>query len=171
MQCLSFFKQPAFRLISEFYGKETARRSKVSLINHITEGLQILDAIQATEAAKSAYCIHPLVQSNDFLIKHLALDWSPIEGKVLLLAMEYRAVANNYLSTRIIDEIQEINLSPLFEVNQMLIADKVQNRKDFELYHKESHPRSKDLQKYFSNWLKRLDISEEYYQTLVEQIT
>ena len=140
------------------------------MINHIIEGLHVLDAIQATEAAKAAYCIHPLVQSDDFLVKHLDLDWTAIEAKVLLLAMEYRAVANSYLSTRTITEIKEIKLSPLPEVNQMLIADKVQNRKDFELYHITTHPRSEDLQKYFSNWLERLDVSEEAYQALIERI-
>jgi len=44
--------------------------------------------------------------------------------------MEYRSVANDYLSTRIISDVQEIRLSPLPDVQDMLIADKVQNYKD-----------------------------------------
>ncbi len=80
--------------------------------------------------------------------------------------MEYRSVANEYLSHRTIAHVDEIRLSPLPEVNQMLIADKVQNCKDFELYHKATHPRSAELDLYFNNWLRRLGITPERYTTL-----
>ncbi len=55
-------------------------------------------------------------------------------------------------------------ISPLPEVNQMLIADKIQNRKDFELYHQKTHPRNQELQLYFRNWLEKSGISEDRYQ-------
>ncbi|MDJ1501575.1 hypothetical protein [Xanthocytophaga agilis] len=66
--------------------------------------------------------------------------------------------------------MEEIRLSPLNEVNQMLIADKIQNRKDFERYHQQSHARSEELTIYFANWLKRLGISEEKYQHYCHQL-
>ena len=53
----------------------------------------------------------------------------------------------------------------------MLIADKIQNKKDFELYHKGSHPRSMELDHYFNNWLKRLNISEAFYAETVDFIS
>lgn len=46
----------------------------------------------------------------------------------------------------------------------MLIADKVQNYKDFEIYHKSTHPRSKELDQYFKNWLQKLNINTDQYQ-------
>jgi hypothetical protein len=49
----------------------------------------------------------------------------------------------------------------------MLIADKGQNRKDFELHHARTHPRAAELRSYFANWLGRLTISETRYQELV----
>jgi ABC-type amino acid transport substrate-binding protein len=94
---------------------------------------------------------------------------SQLEAGAVMLAMEYRSVANAYLSHREIDNIEEIKLSPLVEVQHMLIADKVQNRKDFELYNSD-HPQAEALSEYFDNWLRRLGISEQRYQTLIEAL-
>lgn len=149
-----------FELVSSFYGDRKAHRSQVSLINHILEGLDILSGINASELAKRAYCIHPLIQSDKDFVNNLELI-APIDGRVVALAVEYRRVANAYLSRRVIASIEEIELSPLKDVNDMLIADKIQNRKDFNLYHKDSHPRSKELDKYFENWFKRLNINSD----------
>jgi len=119
-------------------------------MNHIDEGLIVLDAIGAEEIAKRAYCLHPLLQDDENL-------------KAVFLAMEYRIVANSCLS-------HHVGVAPrastIDAVNQMLIADKVQNRKDFEQHHKGVHPESERLSAYFANWLSELGISEERYQEL-----
>jgi hypothetical protein len=52
----------------------------------------------------------------------------------------------------------------------MLIADKIQNRKDFELYHKDIHERSDELKQYFFNWLWRLGVWEGNYQEFKKSI-
>ena len=49
----------------------------------------------------------------------------------------------------------------------MLIADKVQNRKDFMMYHLHTHQRSKELEKYFNQWLNKLSVSEEMFYFLL----
>jgi hypothetical protein len=107
--------------------------------------------------------LHPLYQSDMAVNSagyHNASHNS--DGLVVMLAMEYRHVANNYLSHCDMPE-GGIKLSPLSEVNEMLIADKVQNRKDFELYHKGTHPRSDRLAQYFNEWLAALGINETKY--------
>lgn len=147
-----------YDLIKSFYGSSCAKRSGVPLINHIDEGLEILNKIGATELAKRAYCIHPIIQSDADFVNNLNLLES-IDGRVVALATEYRRVANAYLSRRIINSIDEIELSPSKDVNDMLIADKVQNKKDFDLYHKGKHERSNELTEYFNNWFKRLNIN------------
>jgi len=123
-----------------------------------------------------AFCLHPLLQSDDDLATFcsengLLGNWpkGQWKGRVLILAMEYRRIANAYLSTRVIETIDEIKLSVLPEVQEMLVADKVQNRKDFERYHGK-HPRFVELTAYFRNWLLKLGVSEAEYQQLIEGI-
>lgn len=165
---------PHYRAVAEHYGDRRARRSGVLLIRHIDEGLRVLDAIGASLDTRRAYCIHPIVQGDD----ELAVAFRPesvlhrhaIDPHALALAMEYRAVANGYLSHRVVESIEEIALGPLPEVREMLIADKVQNRKDFERYHRGAHPRSDELDRYFRLWLARLGVSEEEYRRLAAVI-
>lgn len=143
-------------------------------MNHIDEGLAILEKIGASYYAKKAFCIHPLVQSDEALkeyfeyVKDASYNRDKYEPypESLLLAMEYRAVANAYLSKREITSLDDIQLSVMKDVNDMLIADKVQNRKDFELFHLGKHERSNELDSYFKNWLRKFDISEERYEQL-----
>ncbi len=156
-----------YQIIKKYYGTQTNNRSGVKLINHIDEGLLILDKIEASNIAKRAYCLHPIVQSDESLFENYNFDFTKVDSKVLIATIEYRSVANEYLSNKKIDSSSEIRLSPLKDVNDMLIADKIQNRKDFEAYHKQTHPRSVELDQYFKNWLQKLEVSESFYQDTV----
>ena len=82
---------------------------------------------------------------------------------VLVLAMEYRNIANAHLSRREVSSIEEIALSPLPEVADMLRADKVQNYKDFLLHHGDSHPRAAALHRYVQQWLARLGVEHDRF--------
>ncbi|KOY86718.1 hypothetical protein AD998_11685 [bacterium 336/3] len=161
-----------YGLIKNYYADKKAERSGVLLINHIDEGLQILKWEKASINAMKAYCLHPMFQADEALVENYQLKISEkVTPNIILLVMEYRNIANQYLSKRIIENIEEIQLSSLVEVNQILVADKIQNRKDFEIYHKKSHPRAIELDKYFKNWLLRLKISEEKYQNYCQNLT
>lgn len=157
----------AYSLIQDLYGKTCAKRSGVPLMNHINEGLIILDAIGADRNTQKAYCMHPILQDDANLAKYFNIIAKHISPTVIMYAMEYRNIANSYLSAKV-DSGEVIKLSPIRQVNQMLIADKVQNRKDFELYHKGKHEKSDELDRYFKQWLNRLEISEEKYRELVD---
>lgn len=143
-----------YQTIKEFYGDKCAVRSEVRLINHIDEGLMILDALVASDLTKGAFCIHPIVQDN----VPQDVSWS----HSLSLAQEYRDKANSYLCNIQTDHIQSINqINDIMknissECVQMLYADKIQNRKDFRLYHRNSHPRSPELERYFNLWIEYL---------------
>jgi hypothetical protein len=163
--------------ITKFYNGKTAKRSGVPLINHIHEGIIVLGEIHAWHRAYAGWCLHPLVQNDEVLLSNMkmlmSLDTSP---RNMVLAMEYRAVANAWLSNKVqmfegeLIMIDGPRLSPIKCVNDMLRADKVQNRKDFEKYHKGTHPRSAELELYFKKWLDALDVTEEQYQYLCTKI-
>lgn len=151
-----------YTLISEYFRGMKNEKNDVPLINHIDEGLKILNFISASDIAKRAFCLHPMLQSDEDLVKNLFNNnFRQIDPPVLITTMEYKRVANNYLSNRVIAHLGEIEISPLRDVNQMLIADKVQNYKDFELYYKNNIENSSDLIVYFNNWFKKLGI--DYY--------
>lgn len=161
--------------IREYYGNNYAKRSKVPLINHINEGIEIIEGLGGTlpdgrgfneQAAAKAFCLHPLFQADEALLDvglnyaQVALDALPVA-----LAMEYRTHANSWLSDKVwVDQFLETkqtrgpSAGNIPEVWAMLIADKVQNYKDFKIYHHETHPRRVELNYYFKAWLKYLKV-------------
>lgn len=160
-----------YKLISAFYADRESARSKVKLINHIDEGIVILNKINATEESKKAFCLHPMMQNDKDLKENYPMLKDQISGHVLILAIEYRSVANEFLRDKVnTRRWDEIRLSPLYEVNDMLIADKVQNRKDYIAYHSLTHPNREELDVYFQLWLNRLDVSDALYTSLCEAI-
>lgn len=161
-----------YSIIKEYYGDIKAKRSGVPYINHIDEGLIILNDLEVEDVVKAAYCIHPILQDDAELFINFHSYYSVIDKTVLFYAMEYRNVANRGLNCYQVDSPASIYLSPILEVNEMLIADKVQNRKDFLTYHLGTHPLSIELDIYFKNWLRALGVLEskyEYYCGLIDR--
>lgn len=158
-----------YKLISDYYGNKCADRSQVPLINHIDEGLIILNEINSSIASKRAFCLHPLIQTDEAFKENYKTIANKTDSYTIMLAVEYRNIANSYLSDKINTE-QPLTLSPLCEVNQMLIADKVQNYKDFMTYHFGTHPRSHELLKYFDKWLDKLNITPDIYLKLCNKV-
>ncbi len=150
-------RSPELLLIESYYGDRKAKRSGVPLIQHIHEGVSLMVLREASPFAIRAYCLHPIVQADEDLIQNAHL-LENMNGAVVALAMEYRKIANLCLSTRQLSNPYEIELSVVTEVNEMLIADKVQNYRDFLKYHKDTHPRSAELDRYFRFWLERLGV-------------
>lgn len=161
--------------IKRFYAGKKAERSGVPYMNHIDEGMVLCDHLGYSDEVRRAFCVHPIFQADEAfgaltkerLDPNAELGFQSLAFKpyIVMLAVEYRSKANSYLSNKV-KKVEEISLSPNEEVNQMLIIDKVQNRKDFEKYHLGTHARSDILDQYFRNWLERLGVSEEKYQEL-----
>jgi hypothetical protein len=193
---IDFVKQSRYyQEVADFYRGRTAERSGVPLIQHIDEGLTIIDRAGGSVGTMQAYCLHPLFQSDQVLASSgvaLINKWHSTgfpSANVMMLVMEYRQQANAWLSDKVtLEEVRDWiptpgpqpdpgyrplikgkpTPGPLGEVRMMLIGDKVQNRKDFMRYHFDTHPRSKELDHYFMLWLKALGVSREQYNRLVE---
>src|SRR6185295_15909991 len=103
---MEFIADPHYQAIQAFYGDRRTKRSGVLYIQHINEGLLVLDLIDATQHARQAYCLHPIVQGDTELLTAFQpsslLYHYLIDLYALALAMEYRWVANSYLSQRTI---------------------------------------------------------------------
>jgi len=142
-------------IITDFYNTRVAKRSQVPLINHITEGIDILKTLNASTLAIKAFCIHPIVQNNE------GIDCSHLDSYTL--AVEYKSKANSYLCKAETDWIKDIlDISNVvgdksIDCAKMLYADKLQNRKDFLIYHYSTHHRGQQLLRYFNLWLSYLD--------------
>lgn len=140
-----------YKIIQDYFGARKTKRSKVFLMNHIDEGLAILEDINASELAKKTYCLHPILQYKDDFNAHYNSDIiSEACPQATALAVEYRHVANSYLSTETLASFKGFTNK---DIKDMLYADKLQNEKDFTLYHEGTHPRSKELRSYFDSWL------------------
>jgi len=155
---------PEYVAIEGHYGDTRARRSGAPYMQHIDEGLRVLHRwLGASDRAKRAWCLHPLVQGDDDLRRsHDVGLLDGFEPAVVTLALEYRNIANAFLSPNEshpgYDDPAAIVRSPLPEVNAMLVADKLQNYKDFLRYHRVGHPRADRLERYFQAWLTALGV-------------
>ena len=165
-----------YRAVAELYGEGRAARSGVRLIEHVHEGLAVLRALGAGDAVLRAFCLHPLVQADEALRASMSgARLANADPEAVALALEYRSVANAFLSPMEThpgyDNPQAIRRSPLAEVDAMLIADKIQNAKDFGLYHRRSHPRAAWLARYFDSWLAALEVAPAQARELTSLVT
>lgn len=162
------------RAIRASYGERRAERSGVLLMHHVEEGLAILDALDARIVAKQAFCLHPLVQMDEDLARAFttggALDGVRVDPLALAIALEYRRCANAHLSRHAPETLQHVSFAPFDDVKHMLIADKVQNRRDFDRHHAATHERAAELTAYFARWLALLGVDEKRYDDLVALI-
>lgn len=157
----------AYRAIEAHYGDRRAKRSGRYLMAHIDEGLFVLRALGATAVELDAWCLHPLVQGDAELRETWvrgAAPWQGVDPRAAALAMLYRETANGYLAHHPPGAVPPCALP---EVARLLVADKVQNRKDFERHLRGVVPNSDRLDAYFAEWLGALAIDEGRYLELV----
>ncbi len=161
-----------YSIIEEFYGDREAQRSGIPLIYHILDGLIVLDHIGASAVVENAWCIHPIVQSDDDFRREI-FDYNLVgaDSSAIVLAVEYRNVANSYLSAdyRDFGSVQictlRDRLADFKMIRQMLIADKIQNYKDFKAQPAGTYVNEAVLEAYFNEWIfEILELSQEQYE-------
>lgn len=155
---------PEYIAIKRWYGARKAKRSTVPLINHIDEGIDLLRDMGASDLAVRAFCLHPLAQDESAI----AQDWlhnRNFSRKAIELAKQYARIAGSFLCNPETDhytiaDLRRVVGSLSQAMIHMLVADKIQNEKDFELYHKGKHERSEQLAHYFDLWVEYLEVCE-----------
>ena len=157
--------------IKSFYKDKVAKRTGLPYVRHITMGLALLKTLTNDRDVWRAWVVHPIFQMDDYLseaLKKGKLKDIVTNFRTAVLAMEYRSVANNYLTKDIWLEKQP-KLSSIPEVNLLLVVDKIQNWYDASRYLET--PCQEEifyLDSYFYNWRKALGISDEQKKTYEE---
>lgn len=165
------YHNKCYEIISSAYENKKANRSGMFYMNHIDEGLKILDAYCLISGPRisEAWSVHPIVQGDLELNAAVRTGLiNEIRSDVLCLAMEYRSWANAHLSSH---PSKVPSYGTLSETRYLLIADKIQNRKDFDLYLKGRIPNSERLEEYFKEWFDVLNISEHAYHDVTHLLS
>ena len=172
---------PEYQAIRAHYADRVARISGVPLMQQVEEGLIILDVLDASEDVMRAFCLRPLFQADEDLVRYGQDFMDTVEPSpfVILLVMEYRGRANAWLSDKVHRSLAEPkhviadgvpSAGPLEGVRDMLIADKVQGRKEFVRHQRGRHARSDELDVYFERWLQALGVDAQEYDELCASI-
>lgn len=147
-------------IIFDFYGNRTAERSGLPLTNHIVEGLKILNLLlppdDDTTVAHCAWCIHPIIQGDAEFHKEMrSRRLANADPWAIMLATEYRNFANSYLSTHRKPQMKYLQrrIRATRFMRELLIADKIQNKKDFYAQPKGTYENQYTLIYYFEVWL------------------
>jgi hypothetical protein len=150
-----------YAMIKEIFGHRTSVRAGLPYMKHIDEGLKLLRHLERRDFdVAAAWVLHPLYQDDEFFSEQVAgAKYDGITARTAIFVVEYRNVANACTSSM---RGKRAVVSPLKQVNLMLIADKVQNYKDARqhLIPKINYGEGRRLHAYFRKWLKALGVSD-----------
>lgn len=146
-----------------------SKRTKADYFEHVQEGVKILQILEQPLVVQAAFAIHPLYQNDKALTNYFPL-LSTFDPTAVALTMEYRSIANQGIRSEVKKNNWTIKLSCLFSVNQMLVSDKIQNRKLFLSKYPKNASDYMEIDKYFNTWLNALDISAKQYEDIVNQL-
>lgn len=138
---VQLFKQHSgpYKRVVEFYqGGNEFTSTGVPKINHIDEGLAILEYLETETHTQEAWCLHPLLQGDKELLDYGWHSTRGVTGYAIVLAMEYRATANAFLCTPETDRYTQEDMPKIVlpEVKPMLIADKISNMRNLVKYNR-----------------------------------
>lgn len=154
------YMSEAYKIIYEYYKGKFAKRTGLSYMNHIHEGIMKLEDVNEQEV----FMLHPIFQ--DGVEKNF--DLKKIKKHVITLAKRYAKVANSYLPKDY--EKDPPKIPPT--VYRLLAVDKIQNYKDF-ILNKEAFSEEKieQMKTYFSKWFKALCLSSWYIEHAIETMS
>lgn len=157
--------EKAYDIVTQAWGDKKSS-TEVPYMEHIDLGLKVLRRLEADKNTKAAFCLHGLFQSDIALISaYSAGIHDEFSSEIILLVMEYRNIANQWLRTQGWSSRRPPAI-PLQQVEQMLVADKVVNYYNL-MENNTKHPDYLELDNYFRLWLQHLGVSYEDYADLM----
>lgn len=168
----------AYDLVQQYYEDKYAKRSGLHYMNHIDEGLTILSALDVHPVVKAAFCVHPIYQDNQTDLISQFEAYATWQSDVARMARLYARAANAFLPVDVASgkyppklETDRPTVEMADAVRHMLIADKIQNRKDFEANLGQfSREQAYPLRRYFDLWFDVLNITEQQYHREVADL-
>lgn len=165
--------------IRKFYAGRTCKRTGVAHIEHIDQGLRILDDLNAPQDTKRAWCLHPLAQAvtsgSDRKDKNVgAYLLGRWRNRVAATrAFDYALSADQVLSRDPLHRFDNIVKPTLASTYMMLVADKIQNYHHFESEWDSFDPQDRyRLSTYFDRWHDVLSLNPDqvgYYTALLKK--
>jgi len=152
---------PEYILAEKDLTPTISRRSQQSHFIHVRQGIEILRAMKSSYAAQRAFAIHPLLQDKEKL-DFYRFRMENCSVHAVVLAMEFCALAtagkrpHNPLGKTWMPAVSNVH-----EVNDMLIADKIQNWVSYKKYHN-LYPDldKKQMIAYFNKWFDALGVTQ-----------
>ncbi len=104
--------------------------------------------------------ILPLLWSD----KDFVNNWKTItiSSNLAFFISEYKNVSKNYNLDRKIQSTSDIVISPITDVNNLLLSTAIVNYNNYENHYKLTHPRASLFGEYYKNWLVRLSGMNKY---------
>ena len=148
-----------YKMVAAYYGNRVAKRSSCRLMEHIDEGLMLLENWGVGIPLLRAWCLHPLMQDDRLYLEYIQYG-STMNEQATRIAVEYRAIANAYLPKH---QSRLPDISAMDEVNTLLLVDKLHNRWQFEntcMRRPGIYPNEQRLRQYFHEWLEALSLNQ-----------
>lgn len=153
-----------YQAIQSIYGdQKTLQGNGVPFMNHINEGLHILHRIKASDNAQRAYCLHPIMQVNGLADEFLSSSYlKEVDPRALVTAGMFANTVNafplgQFISGNLVGNVEEAaGLIKRNDVMDMILAEMVQNYKDFLNHEGQTDPDRAEINEYFLTWLRFL---------------
>lgn len=132
-------------------------------MNHIDEGIAILRKLAADKDVIKAWILHPLFQTDLENFQNRNYGNLKLDIRVVTLGHAYRELANSFLPKDYRNSAPKVEPK---EIYQMLLADKIQNSKDFYFNTGIEACRREELDIYFGKWRLALDRHDVYWSKM-----
>lgn len=152
-----------YEMAKKMLGSKTTTDGRTLLIEQVDQTLKVLNHLSSWPAVMRAACLRPLLQDDHtFEYGWKTACKNGVQPRALVLAMEFRRVANSYLCNTLTDywddEEVRIRLGLVIPpVRAMLIAHKTVGYYQFLMQQAQTHFRRKELRAYFERWFRILE--------------